>query len=89
MSVCFIPPYSPLLYSKTGVYKGITLFSYFCSKTYIVGTRENRLNEAVRTCTHNILSKNMKIVKKVPLKIVLFTAVKRRCILHGHVFVMY
>ena len=23
MSVCFIPPYFPLLYSKTGVYRGI------------------------------------------------------------------
>ena len=23
MSVCFIPPYTPLLYSKTGVYRGI------------------------------------------------------------------
>ena len=23
MSVCFIPPYTPLLYSKAGVYRGI------------------------------------------------------------------
>ena len=38
MSVCLIPPYTPLLYSKSRVYRG-TLFSYFCSKTYIVGTR--------------------------------------------------
>ena len=30
MFVCFIPTYTPLLYSKTGVYMGIT---------YIVGTR--------------------------------------------------
>ena len=30
----------------------------------------------------------MKIVKKIQLKIVIFTAVKNRCILHGHVFVM-
>ena len=27
------PPYTPLVYSKTGVYRGYTLFSYFCSKT--------------------------------------------------------
>ena len=39
MSVCFIPPYTPLLYSKTGVYRGIHYFLIFCSKTYIVGTR--------------------------------------------------
>ena len=32
-------PYTPLVYSKTGVYRGYTLFSYFCSKTQIVGTR--------------------------------------------------
>ena len=32
MSVQCIPPYTPLLYSKTGVYRGIH-YSYFCSKT--------------------------------------------------------
>ena len=30
----------------------------------------------------------MKIVEKIQLKIVIFTAVKNRCILHGRVFVM-
>ena len=30
----------------------------------------------------------MKIVKKFQLKIVIFTAVKNRCMLHGRVFVM-
>ena len=33
MSVQCIPPYTPLLYSKTGVRRGIPIFSYFCSKT--------------------------------------------------------
>ena len=28
----------------------------------------------------------MKIVKKIQLKIVIFTPVKNRCILHGHVW---
>ena len=28
----FDPPWTPLLYSKTGVYRGIHYFSYFCSK---------------------------------------------------------
>ena len=32
------PPYTQLLYSKNGVYRGI-IFSYFCSKTLIMGTR--------------------------------------------------
>ena len=31
----------------------------------------------------------MKIVKICQLKIVIFTAVKNRCMLHGRVFVMY
>ena len=31
----------------------------------------------------------MKIVEKIKLKIVIFTAVKNRCILHGRVFVMF
>ena len=31
-------PLKPLLYNKTGVYRGIHYFSYFCSKTKIVGT---------------------------------------------------
>ena len=35
------------------------------------------------------MSKNMKIVKDIQLKIVIFTAVKNRCILHGRVFVMF
>ena len=31
----------------------------------------------------------MKIVKKILLKIVILTAVKNRCMLHGRVFVRY
>ena len=30
----------------------------------------------------------MKIVKKIQLKIIIFTAMKNRCMLHGRVFVM-
>ena len=32
MSVCFIPHYTPLLYSKTGVYRGIHYFLIFALK---------------------------------------------------------
>ena len=32
MSMCFIPPYTPLLYSKTGVYMGIHYFLIFALK---------------------------------------------------------
>ena len=36
----FLP--SPLLYSKTGVYRGINNFSYFCSKTLWILVRTVR-----------------------------------------------
>ena len=32
MCVWFIPPYTPLLYSKTGVYRGIYFFLIFALK---------------------------------------------------------
>ena len=54
-----------------------------------MGTRKNRLNEAVLTCTHNIcFEQKYENSEKNQLKIVIFSAVKNRCILHGHVFVM-
>ena len=51
MPIYFLPPQTPLLYSKTGVYRGIHYFSYFCSK--------HRLWVLVRTAsvltsTHNL-----------------------------------
>ena len=40
-------------------------------------------------CTHNIcFEQNYESSKKNQLKIIIFTAVKNRCILHGRVFVM-
>ena len=80
MSVCFIPPYTPLLYSKSGVYRGIHYFLIFALK--------HILWVLVRTTTIYVLSKKMKIVQKILIKIVIFTAVKNRCILHGRVFVI-
>ena len=55
MSVRFIPPCTPLLYSKTGVYSGIHYFLIFAPK--------HRLWVLVPTIY--ILSKNMKIFKKI------------------------
>ena len=55
-----------------------------------MGTRQNRLNEAVLTCTLNIcFEQKYENSHKIQLKIVIFTAVKIRCILYGRVFVMY
>ena len=55
-----------------------------------MGTRYNRLIEAVLTCTHNQcfeqkIEKNITIFN---LKIIFFTAVKYCCILHGPVCVI-
>ena len=86
--------YTPLLFSKTGVYRGIHYFLIFALKyiLWVLVRAVLRLNEAVLTCTHNICfqqkyEKSKK--KKNQLKIVIFTAVKNRCILHGRVFVMW
>ena len=38
---------------KTGMNRGIPIYSYFCSKTQCVGTRKNHLAEAIVTGTHN------------------------------------
>ena len=81
MYVCFIPPYTPLLYSKTGVYRGIHYFLIFALK--------HRLWVLVRTVpTIYVLSKNKKKVNIFSTKNYHFTAVKYYSILHGHVFVM-
>ena len=80
MSVCFIPPYTPLLYSKSGVYRGIHYFLIFALK---------HTSEAVLTCTHNIcFEQKYENSKTNQLKTVIFTAVKNPCMLHGRVFVM-
>ena len=53
-----------------------------------MGTRYNRHNEAVLTCTHKICFEQKYENSKKKMEIVIFTAVKDRCILHGRVFVM-
>ena len=46
-----------------------------------MGTRLNRLNEAVLTCTHNISFEQKYEKSKKKMKIVTFTAVLNSCIL--------
>ena len=55
-----------------------------------MGTRYNRLSEAVLTCTHDLLFQlKCKNGKTNQMKIVIFRAVKNCCILHGRDFVMF
>ena len=68
MSVQCIPPWTPLLYSKTGVYRGIPIFLIFAQK--------HRLWVVVRTATIYVLSRNKKNVKIFLLKIFVFTTKK-------------
>ena len=49
-----LTPLNPLLYSKTGVYRGIHYFSCFCSGAWIGGARWNRLAEAVLTSAYGL-----------------------------------
>ena len=51
-----------------------------------MGTRQNRLGEAVLTCTHNLCFEEN--TKHFILKIFIFYNFKNLCILHGHVFMM-
>ena len=58
-----------------------------------MGTRLNRLGEAVLTCTHNLcLSKNkkkkMKQIRNSTENVRFFFKFKDLCTLHGHVFIM-
>ena len=88
MSVCFIPPYTPLLYSKTGVYGGLHYFLIFTLK-YILCVLVRTAFEAVLTCTRNIcFEQKYENSLKKSTENCHFTAVKNRCILHGRVFVM-
>ena len=55
-----------------------------------MGTRYNRLSEAVLTCTLGLLfQQKCKNGEKNQMKIVIFRAVKNRCILHGRDFIMF
>ena len=52
MSMCFIPPYTPLLYSKTGVYRGLDYFLIFALKHILwVHVR----TASILTCTHQYM----------------------------------
>ena len=84
MSVCFIPPYTLLLYSKSGVYRGINYFLIFALK-HILWV----LVRTASTCTHNICFEQKYENRKTnQLKTVIFTAVNSPCMFHGRVFVM-
>ena len=73
MSVFFISPYIPLLYSKNGVYRGLHYFLIFALK--------HILWVLVLTCSHNIcFEQKYEKVNKFQLKIDIFTAVKIRCL---------
>ena len=85
MSVLFIPPYTPFLYCKTGVYRGKHYFLNFALK--------HRLWVLVRTaslrCTHNLCFEQKYENNTIFYpKIIIFTAVKNSSKLHGRVIVM-
>ena len=75
MSVKCIPPYTPLLYSKTG-FAEVNLIFLFLIQNIDCGY-------SLEPCaTIHVLSKNKKNIKKIPMKFSNFTAEKNLCILH-------
>ena len=89
MSVQCIPPYTPLLYSKTGVCRGIPIFLIFAPKHRLwVLVRTTSARRFYHVPTIYVLSKNKKNIKIFQLKIFNFLKLKNLCILHGQIFVM-
>ena len=88
--IILTPFKTPLLYSKTGVYRGIHYFSYFCSKNidcvYSLELPHRRgSNEYPQSM---FLSKNVKNIRVFYLKIFSFFEVKFSIYLNRGVFVM-
>ena len=91
MSVLYIPPYTPLLYSKTLVYRCIHFFLIYAIKHrlwVLIRTASMRRRRFKCVPTINVLSKNEENNIIFHLKINIFTAVKYCCILHGRVCVL-
>ena len=87
-SLCKYPLTSPLLYSETRVYRGLHYFLIFAliHRLWVL-VRTASLTEVVLTCTQ-ILCFQQKLKNNAffHLKIIMvFTAVKNRCMLHGQV----
>ena len=51
--LCDLYPLTPHFYIVKLGFTGVYIFPCFSFKTYIMGTRQNRLTEAVLSCTHN------------------------------------
>ena len=68
-----LTPWTPLLYSKTGVYRGIHYFSYYCIKHRLwVLVRTASPRRFYRVPTIYVLSRNMKNIRVFYLKIFSF-----------------
>ena len=83
-------PLKPHFYIVKLGFTGYTLFfSYFCSKTQVVGTRKNRFVEAVLTGTHNLcFEQKYEKYQNFLCEIFHFLVVKFSIYLNRHVFVM-
>ena len=82
---CNVYPLTHHFYIVKLGFTGVYIFSYFA-----LNIDCGYSCEAVLTCTLNLCfeQKILRKNKKNKLKIVIFSAVKNRCILHGRVFVM-
>ena len=91
-SPCDVDPLTPHFYIVKLGFTGVYIIFLFLLQNIDCGytLEPPHLTEAVLKCTHNpcFEQKKKKIVNKFQLKIIIFTAMKNRCILHGRVFVM-
>ena len=82
-------PRTPLLYSKTGVFRGIPIFLIFAPKHRLwVLVRTASARRFKRVPTIYVLSKNKKNINIFLMKFSIFKMKKNLYILHGQVFVM-
>ena len=79
MSMKSIPPHTPLLYSKTGLYRGIPIFLIFFQNI-------DSTASVLSVPTIYVLSKNVENIKNFQMKFSIFNAEKILCILHGQDF---
>ena len=75
MSVKCIPHYTPLLYSKVGIYRGIPSFLIFASKHRLWVHVKTALSRQTLICTHSICLEQFffKSIKFFPMKLLFYS----------------
>ena len=93
-----IPPYTPLLYRKNGVCRGILIFLNFAPKHrlwvlascgYLLELPRRGSSNSNVFSQSNVLINKKNIKKKNSIENFHFYRSRKICILHGHIFIMF